>query len=211
MRHPWWMALLPVGANLARAIGRTCRCTIVNPEIEEKVDREGGCILAFWHGHIFYFGYHYRDRDIPVMMSRSVDGEIVARTTESLGFQPVRGSSSVGGTAAFREVLGYLKEGRHTGITPDGPRGPRWKVQRGVIDLARATGSPILPGAYAARPRVVFNSWDRFVLPLPFSRVVVVYGETIHVGPEDDLEEARLKLEERLKDITAQAEAAVGR
>lgn len=210
MRRPWWMALLPVGAVLARVIGRTLRRTIVNHEIEQEVDRAGSTILAFWHGHIFYFAYHYRDRAIPVMMSRSADGEVIARITDAMGFQPVRGSTSKGGTAAFREVLGYLKEGRQTGITPDGPRGPRWKVQRGVIDLARASGSPILPGAFAARPRVVFKSWDRFVLPLPFSRVVVVYGETMRVMPEDDLEEARRKLEDRLNDITAQAEAALG-
>lgn len=209
--HPWWMALLPAGAYLTRLLGRTLRCTIINHDIEQTVSREGSTILAFWHGQIFYFAYHYRDQGIPVVMSRSADGEIIARLSGSLGFLPVRGSSSKGGTAAFREVLGYIREGRHTGITPDGPRGPRFKVQRGVIDLARATGAPILPGSFAARPRVVIRSWDRFVLPLPFSRVVVVFGETLRVGPDDDLETARQTLEERLNDITRQAEAALGR
>ena len=211
MGHPRWMALLPLGALLVRLLGRTLRITIVNHEIEQSVSRAGSTILAFWHGELFYFAYHYRDRAIPVMMSRSADGEIVARVTDSLGFLPVRGSSSRGGSGAFRRVLRYLQEGRHTGITPDGPRGPRCKVQPGVIDLARASGAPILPGSFAARPRVVFRSWDRFVVPLPFARVVVVYGEPLRVGPDDDLEEARLALEDRLNSIARQAEEALGR
>lgn len=210
MEHPWWMTLLPAGAWLARLLGRTLRCTIINHHIEQTVSRQTSTILAFWHGQLFYFAYHYRDRAYPVMMSRSADGEIIARITGSLGFLPVRGSSSRGGTAAFREVLGYLKEGRHTGITPDGPRGPRHQVQPGVIDLARASGSPILPGGFAARRRVVFRSWDRFVLPLPFSRVAVVYGEPLRVGPGDDPEAAREALRERLNELTRQAEAALG-
>jgi lysophospholipid acyltransferase (LPLAT)-like uncharacterized protein len=204
------MALLPAGAYLTRLLGRTLRCTIINHDIEQTVSREGSTILAAWHGHLFYFAYHYRDQAIPVVVSRSTDGEIIARIMGSLGFLPVRGSSSKGGTAAFREVLGYIKEGRHMGITPDGPRGPRCKVQRGVIDLARSSGAPILPGSFAAWPRVVIGSWDRFVVPLPFSRMVVVFGETLRVGPDDDLEAACQTLEERLNDITRQAEAALG-
>jgi lysophospholipid acyltransferase (LPLAT)-like uncharacterized protein len=205
------MKLLPAGAWFARLLGRTLRCTIINHHIEQDIVRRGGAIMAMWHAQLFYFGYHYRDRAYPVMMSRSVDGEIVARIADSLGFQSVRGSSSQGGTAALRQMLGHLKEGLHTGITPDGPRGPRFKVQPGIIDLARATGSPILPGCYAARRRVVFKSWDRFVLPLPFSRVVVVYGEPLWVGRGDDQEAARQLLEERMNDLTRQAEAACGR
>lgn len=211
MEHPWWMALLPAGAFLVRLFGRTLRRTIINYDIEQTVSHREATILAFWHGHLFYFAWHYRDRAIPVMMSRSADGEIVARITDSLGFLPVRGSSSRGGSEAFRAVLRYIQEGRHTGITPDGPRGPRHRVQRGVIDLARASGAPILPGSFAASPKVVFKSWDRFVLPLPFSRVAVVFGETMRVGPDDDLEAARLKLEERLESITLQAEEALRR
>lgn len=206
------MTLLPAGAFLVRLIGPTLRRTIINYEIEQAISVREPTILAFWHGHLFYFAWHYRDRAIPVMMSRSADGEIVARVCDSLGFLPVRGSSSRGGSKAFRTVLRYiLEEGRHTGITPDGPRGPRHRVQRGVIDLARASGAPILPGSFAASPRVVFKSWDRFVLPLPFSRVAVVFGETMRVAPDEDLEAARLKLEERLETITRQAEDAVRR
>ncbi|MFQ6672125.1 MAG: lysophospholipid acyltransferase family protein, partial [Candidatus Tectimicrobiota bacterium] len=170
MEHPWWMALLPVGAGLTRLLGRTLRCTFINYETEQKLRRAGEPILAFWHRQLFFFVYYYRDQAIPVMMSRSADGEILARVADTLGFFPVRGSSSRSGMVAFREVVRLLKEGRGTGFAPDGPRGPRCRVQPGIIELARASGRPILPACFAARHRVVFNSWDRFVLPLPFSR-----------------------------------------
>ncbi len=211
MEHPWWMALLPVGAGLTRLLGRTLRCAFINYETEQRLRRAGEPILAFWHSQLFFFVYYYRDQAIPVIMSRSADGEILARVANSLGFFPVRGSSSRGGMAAFREVVRLLKEGRGTGFAPDGPRGPRCLVQPGIIELARASGRPILPASFAARRRVVFNSWDRFVLPLPFSRVVVIYGEPLEVRPDDDGEAARLALEEQLIAITRRAEATWSR
>ena len=113
--------------------------------------------------------------------------------------------------AAYREVVRLLKEGRGTGFAPDGPRGPRCLVQPGIIELARASGRPILPASFAARRRVVFNSWDRFVLPLPFSSVVVIYGEPLEVRPDDDGEAARLALEEQLNAINRRAEATWSR
>ena len=211
MKHPWWMALLPVGAGLTRLLGRTLRCAFINYETEQRLRRAGDPILACWHSQLFFFFYYYRDQALPVIMSHSADGEILARVANSLGFFPVRGSSSRGGMAAFREVVRLLKEGRGTGFAPDGPRGPRCRVQPGIIELARASGRPILPASFAARRRVVFNSWDRFVLPLPFSRVVGIYGEPLEVRPDDDGEAARLALEERLNDVSRQAEATWNR
>lgn len=211
MEHPWWMALLPVGAGLTRLLGRTLRCAFINYETEQRLRRAGDPILACWHSQLFFFLYYYRDQALPVIMSHSADGEILARVANSLGFFPVRGSSSRGGMAAFREVVRLLKEGRGTGFAPDGPRGPRCRVQPGIIELARASGRPILPASFAASRRVVFNSWDRFVLPLPFSRVVVIYGEPLEVRPDDDGEAARLALEERLNDVSRQAEATWNR
>ncbi len=211
MEHPWWMSLLPAGAVLTRLLGRSLRYAFINYETEQRLRRTGEPILAVWHSQLFFFVYYYRDQAIPVMMSHSADGEILARLANSLGFFPVRGSSSRGGMAAFREVVRLLKEGRGTGFAPDGPRGPRCLVQPGISELARASGRPILPASFAARRRVVFNSWDRFVLPLPFSRVVVIYGEPLEVRPNDDGETARLALEEQLNVITRRAEATWSR
>jgi hypothetical protein len=205
------MALMPLAAQATRLLGRTLRVEFINKAVEEELSRRGSTILAFWHGQLFFFAYYYRDRAIPVMMSRSRDGEAVARVTRSLGFLPVRGSSSRGGSEAFRALVRYLRQGRPTGITPDGPRGPRGRVQPGVIHLAQVSGVPILPASFAASPRVVFRSWDRFVLPLPFSRVVVAYGEPLEVGPAVDEKECCLALEERLHSLSRQAEAACRR
>ncbi|MFB3073274.1 MAG: lysophospholipid acyltransferase family protein [bacterium] len=211
MEHPWWMSLLPAGAVLTRLLGRSLRYAFINYETEQRLRRTGEPILAVWHSQLFFFVYLYRDQAIPVMMSRSADGEILARLANSLGFFPVRGSSSRGGMAAFREVVRLLKEGRGTGFAPDGPKGPRCLVQPGIIELARASGRPILPASFAARRRVVFNSWDRFVVPLPFSRAVVIYGEPLEVRPDDDGEAARLALEEQLIAINRRAEATWNR
>ena len=211
MEHPWWMSLLPAGAVLTRLLGRSLRYALINYETEQRLRRTGEPILAVWHSQLFFFVYYYRDQAIPVMMSHSADGEILARLANSLGFFPVRGSSSRGGMAAFREVVRLLKEGRGTGFAPDGPRGPRCLVQPGIIELARASGRPILPASFAARRRVVFNSWDRFVVPLPFSRAVVIYGEPLEVRPDDDGEAARLALEEQLIAINRRAEATWNR
>ncbi len=211
MEHPWWMSLLPAGAGLTRLLGRSLRYAFINYETEQRLRRTGEPILAIWHSQLFFFVYYYRDQAIPVMMSHSADGEILARLANSLGFFPVRGSSSRGGMAAFREVVRLLKEGRGTGFAPDGPRGPRCLVQPGIIELARASGRPILPASFAARRRVVFNSWDRFVVPLPFSRAVVIYGEPLEVRPDDDGEAARLALEEQLIAINRRAEATWSR
>ncbi len=211
MEHPWWMSLLPAGAVLTRLLGRSLRYALINYETEQRLRRTGEPILAVWHSQLFFFVYYHRDQAIPVMMSRSADGEILARLANSLGFFPVRGSSSRGGMAAFREVVRLLKEGRGTGFAPDGPRGPRCLVQPGIIELARASGRPILPASFAARRRVVFNSWDRFVVPLPFSRAVVIYGEPLEVRPDDDGEAARLALEEQLIAINRRAEATWSR
>ncbi len=211
MEHPWWMSLLPAGAVLTRLLGRSLRYAFINYETEQRLRRTGEPILAIWHSQLLFFVYYYRDQAIPVMMSRSADGEILARLANSLGFFPVRGSSSRGGMAAFREVVRLLKEGRGTGFAPDGPRGPRCLVQPGIIELARASGRPILPASFAARRRVVLNSWDRFVVPLPFSRAVVIYGEPLEVRPDDDGEAARLALEEQLIAINRRAEATWSR
>lgn len=206
MKNPWWMALMPLAAKVTRLLGRTLRCTYINHETEEALRRSRGIILAFWHGRLLYFGYHYRDQGIPMMLSRSTDGEAADRVSTALGFVSVRGSSSRGGATALREVIRFLKEGRDTGITPDGPRGPCYRVQPGIINLARISGVPIVPATFTARHRVVFKSWDHFILPLPFSRAVVIFGEPLEVGRDDDCEAARLTLEERLNAITRQAD-----
>jgi lysophospholipid acyltransferase (LPLAT)-like uncharacterized protein len=106
-------------------------------------------------------------------------------------------------------MIKVLQNGSDIVIAPDGPKGPRQKAQIGVIELSRITGRPIVPVTFSSSKKIVFNSWDRFVLPYPFSRGVFIWGEPIHVDPQGDrthLEEKRLLLEGRLNEITEQAD-----
>ena len=154
-----------------------------------------------------------RGTPIHVMISRHRDGENIARATQHLGVVPIRGSRTRGGVAAGRSALRVLKEGGYVAISPDGPRGPRMRVQPGIIALARLSGAPIVPYTYAVSRRAVANSWDRFVIALPFGRGVYVWGPPLHVAADADeaaREQARLTLEERLNAQTAEADRMVG-
>jgi hypothetical protein len=160
---------------------------------------------------MLYFLYHYRGSGGNILVSRSDDGEIIARVMKLFGFKIVRGSKSGGGLRAFHELSRTLKNGEHAAVTPDGPRGPGYRAHEGVIALAGRTGCPILPMTNAFRRKKTFQSWDRFILPCPFTRGVVVYGEPLFVPREADLrdlEAKRLELENRLNEITERADAA---
>jgi len=146
---------------------------------------------------------------VGMMISRHRDGEFIARAVKLFGIDSVRGSTTRGGAAALRGMVRFFENGAHLAITPDGPQGPRHVVQRGVIELARLTAAPIIPVAYSASRKKVFNSWDHFILPLPFCKVIYVYGEAIFIPrnlSEKELEEKRLLVEDRLRQVTAEAD-----
>ncbi len=112
--------------------------------------------------------------------------------------------------AAVRRIMRIFRRGWHLAITPDGPRGPRGKVKAGVVELARLTGATLLPLAFGASRGVVLNSWDAFLIPLPFSKGVYVWGEPLHVrrgADEEELAKLRQILEERLQTVTSEADA----
>lgn len=114
-----------------------------------------------------------------------------------------------GGFSALRGMIRFFQTGANIAITPDGPQGPKHIVQSGVVELARQTGAPILPVTYSASRQKVFSSWDNFILPLPFCRVAYIWGEPLFVSRDIDkkgLEENRLLLQERLRQITEKAD-----
>ena len=150
--------------------------------------------------------YAYRGRRISVLVSQSRDGELIARTVARLGIDSSRGSSSRGGIAGMRSLLRKAAEGWDIAFTPDGPRGPLREVQPGVILAAASTGLPILPVAIAASRAKLLRSWDRFMVPLPFSTVHIVYGEPLVVERRGDLEAAAAELKRRLEGVEAEAE-----
>jgi lysophospholipid acyltransferase (LPLAT)-like uncharacterized protein len=163
-------------------------------------------ILAFWHRHLLLMPYAYKGRRISVLVSQSGDGELIARTVARLGIDSSRGSSSRGGIAGMRSLLRKVAEDWDIAFTPVGPKGPASEVQPGVILAAASTGLPIVPVAVAASRAKRLRSWDRFLVPLPFSTVHFVYGEPLSVERRGDLGQAAVELKRRLDGVETEAE-----
>lgn len=168
-------------------------------------------ILAFWHRHLLLMPYAYRGRRISVLISRSRDGELIARTVARFGIDAARGSSSRGGAAGLRDLLRKAAAGYDLAFTPDGPRGPAGVVQPGVILAAAATGFPVQPVAIAASRSRRVRSWDRFLVPLPPATVHIVYGEALTVRRKGSVEGAAEELRRRLDAAEATAERLAAR
>jgi len=180
-----------MAAFALRALGATWRVT---REGRDPLDAEGDPqIGAIWHRDVLITAWLYRDRGFSVAVSRSRDGERIAAALPPLGYrEPVRGSSSRGGSAALLGLVRLVRAGTTVSVPMDGPRGPALEPKIGVVSLARLSGVKITPVAFAARPCLRFRSWDRTLLPLPFARTRVRYGSPIAVraGATEAEEEA---------------------
>jgi len=205
-----WLA-----ANYIRFVYVTSRWREEGREPANELMRGGRpYIAAFWHSRLLMAPTGWRSRaPLSVLISQHRDGEMIARTVHHFGVHTVRGSTTRGGSKALRELLLAVKNGRNVAITPDGPRGPRMRAQSGIILLARLSGAPIIPATYSVSRRKLASSWDRFVIALPFSRGLYLWGAPIHVArdaDDDALETARLKLEKTLNALTAAADRRMG-
>jgi lysophospholipid acyltransferase (LPLAT)-like uncharacterized protein len=208
--------LAPLLASLSiRCLRATMRIRHEGREGLEALEAAGrNYILAFWHGRLLMMPYAYRGRRMAIMISRHKDGELIARTMRRFGHAAIRGSTTRGGAEALRAVVRKLHSGWDVGITPDGPRGPRFQVQSGVIQAARLGGVPIVPVAFAARPARTFASWDRFMLPWPFARATFIYGRPLAVprrAGAEEMERLRAALEKEMQAMTERAERDCGR
>lgn len=141
--------------------------------------RNDSVLYASWHGVQLPLIYTHRNLGIRMMISRSRDGSIVSAICSKMGFVPVRGSSSRGGTEAARELIDAMRNGDSGGITPDGPRGPAREVKRGISLIPRRANLPVVPLGVSAFPAVRLKSWDRFLVPLPFATVIVAEGRPV--------------------------------
>ena len=163
-------------------------------------------LIAFWHCHLLLMLHTKWHGPSSVMISQSKDGEYIARVFDWYGVGSVRGSSTRGGAAALREIIREARVGKNIVFTPDGPKGPARIVKEGVVAAARATGLPIVPIAFAAKKKKLLRSWDRMVIPIPFTRALFLYGEPIVVPRDADMEEWRLRIEERMNSLADEAE-----
>jgi hypothetical protein len=137
----------------------------------------------------------YRGPGARILISASKDGELIARTMRCFGQGAVRGSSTRGGRSAFKAMMALADEPFDLVITPDGPKGPRHQIKPGVVQLARLTGRPVIPMAFVCSRGHRFASWDRFLLPYPFSRGVYAFGEPVVYRKGEDAEGFRARLQ----------------
>lgn len=171
-------------------------------------------ILAFWHARILLVSYMFKGWRAPILVSDSADGEIIAQILQRQGQMTIRGSTSKGGMRALGRMIKEMRTHQQPGgVVPDGPQGPRHKVQPGVIYLAQKTGYPIIPVTYSARRCWVLNSWDRFIIPYPATGCLLLYGRPVYVpsgGGLAQIQRSAQELEQELMRITLQAERHFG-
>lgn len=205
-------------ASYIRLVGRTARWQVVGLDTPLRMVERGEPIIgAFWHGRMMMMPGLWRRYgakiDVRMLISRHRDGRLIARTIAHLGFATIAGSSSRGGARALREIIEAVEIGASVGITPDGPRGPRMRASAGVASAGRLTGAPVFATSFSASRRRVLKSWDSFVLPMPFARIVVVIKGPILVpkeGGTEALEKARLVIEAALNEATREADRLCG-
>ena len=199
----WWeRLLLTVGPTVVAAVLRlwngTCRVVYREHEQREReaVEKYGGCVYPTWHQRMWFFFSDFGARHVTMMISQSKDGEYANALALKLGFYSVRGSGTRGGKTAMHNLIERLNQhqGHKAGMMADGPKGPPRQLKMGSIMIARETGLPIIPMMCGAKRRIVFKSWDRYFLPVPFTQVVLLHGEPVFVSPDaDDAEMERLR------------------
>lgn len=178
-----WLAV--IGTMLLRVLGWTWRVRFTNDEILRAEHLQGRpVILVLWHGQLLPLLWALRNRQISVIISEHSDGEIIARVARSLGCRLVRGSTSRGAARALLGAAREIEAGFDLAITPDGPRGPVRSVAPGALVIAQRTGAALLPVAAWANRAWRLRSWDSFVIPKPFARVVVAYGPLMRIDSD---------------------------
>jgi Kdo2-lipid IVA 3' secondary acyltransferase len=198
-------------AWLIRAIGNTLRYRLVN-RASLAFGTDERHIWVFWHNRMFLIPW-LRENLIPgqegaFLTSPSGDGEIIAQACSDFKLKPVRGSSSRRGAQAMVELANYVKSGHDIGITPDGPRGPRYRMNMGVIKLAQLTGAKIMPVHMRFDRALRLRTWDGFIVPLPFSGVEIEFAQPYTVPrrmTEAECEQERASLERLMREGAGEA------
>jgi lysophospholipid acyltransferase (LPLAT)-like uncharacterized protein len=187
------------GYLFIRVVGATLRFTVVRePDCLSDGWGAPNGIWCFWHRCVVPAGFRFQGREVAVMISRSFDGEYIARILAKLGFRPVRGSSSRGAVGALIGMRAEIEMGHPAVFTIDGPRGPRYVAKRGPVMLAKKTGQSVNCFYIAVENAWVLNSWDRLIIPKPFSRACAYFSSPMNV-PSDATEEEMERLHQQMQ------------
>lgn len=208
-----------LGAFILEVLWRTSRLKIVGKDrLEALLKEQGSVVPVFWHQHLLMGARFMASRRIKglkpgFMISPSVDGQAPTMLAEFYGCHVVRGSGSYTGVRAVRGVYNAIvKEGISPTITPDGPRGPRFKMKPGAIFTAQISGKAVVPIAYAASPAKLLKTWDKFVVPAPFAKLRIAIGEPYFPPKrmtDEEMAAAEKELERRLHETFKMAQRAL--
>lgn len=193
--------LVAIGTGALRVLAATWRVRVVNDgAVEDLRRRKQPFLYLLWHGQLLPLLWTHRGRDIAVIISEHRDGELIARVAHAIGFRTVRGSTSRGAARALLGACRVVEDGHDLAVTVDGPRGPAGSVAPGGLVISQRTGAPMVPTAASADRAWRLKSWDRFMIPKPFARVVVTYGEPLYAEADTardaaaDVERVRVAL-----------------
>lgn len=221
LKSPFLQAVLAwLAARYVGLIRRTTRWSQEMPPATRAVfDERQPMVACFWHGRMLVMRQAWQDEPgrFHMLISGHRDGAFIARAMRNIGCSVITGSGTgpdKGGRQALKQMQAVLAEGGVVGITPDGPRGPLMRAKGGAIAVAQASGAPIVPVSGSVRRGRRFASWDRFLLPWPGNRGVLLFGEPIEVPAESRLEEIerlRRHLESELIRLTREADRRCGR
>jgi lysophospholipid acyltransferase (LPLAT)-like uncharacterized protein len=206
----------PVASFLIRGFGATLKVRFTGHlPVLDKVKSGDPFLLAFFHGRQFLLVQHLTGWPVAIMTSISYMGEIQSRILKSFGYATIKGSRTRGGARVLAEMIALVRQGRIGAFAVDGPRGPHREVKPGAVFVAKKLGVPVVPVSTSAWPSVVLDSvWDRYLLPMPFSRAVVHFGEPVFFDgdlSEGSIEQDCKRIGRLLEDLEAEADALTGR
>lgn len=203
-----------LGQGLLAGLFTTTRITRENYRpILQRRERGRRVIFTPWHGTLLPLAYAHRYEDVVVLVSEHADGEYITRVLHRYGYDTARGSSTRGGTRGLRGLIRAARQGRDLAVTPDGPRGPAEVFKPGAAVAAQITGLPLVAVGMGCSNAWHFRSWDRFMMPRPFSRIHVVYGDPLHIprdAPDGEVKRLAAEAGRRLHAAQERARAAVG-
>lgn len=178
--------IVRLGTLLVRALAATWRVRVIGDEgLREERAEQRPVIITLWHGQMLPLLYQHRGERVAILISEHRDGEIIARIAMALGHRTVRGSTTRGAGRALLSMVRQVESGHDIAVTPDGPRGPAKSFAAGALIVAQRTGAAIIPATVVARSAWRLGSWDSFMIPRPFARVVISYGAAAHVQAGD--------------------------
>jgi lysophospholipid acyltransferase (LPLAT)-like uncharacterized protein len=184
---------------IIQIISRTLKIYRIN---FDNVKKFKNVIYAFFHGEQFVLVFSHRHEKIVIMTSYSPDGELQTRILRMFGYDIVRGSAQKkGASSGTLAMIEKVLNGQSCAVAVDGPRGPGFKVKPGIIFLSQKTNVPIIPVRVFVEKKIVLNNWDKYIIPLPFSKVLIVYGQPFYVSEGENIKNKTLEIEAILKSI----------